>query len=529
MVAVEVPLTTAATVESGPRRGRFAAVHPLLFAAYPVLFLWSQNLGETSPSVVLVPLVVAVAVAGATTWLLGLAFHDRRRAALIVSPLVVGLLMYGHVARLLGGVHVPGLVQQAGWVALVGIGIVAAVRLSARRLATVDTALDRIAAILVAVTLITIVPFQVDAARRGPMSTIEPQADTTTAVKRDVYWLIFDRYGSDRSHELMYGIHNDLTSWLSERGFTVLDKSHANYDRTSISLPTTLNMAHLADIKGLPGPGSTDLGPIEGLFQSSLVARQFKALGYRYFHLGSWWSPNAADVAADVNLNANGPSDFVATLYDESAAPAALKRLHLPSPLGSLRDRAYRHGLFGLDALAGLRDEPGPKVVLSHILLPHPPLIFDRDGRFMSVAEENRLTPKERLDRQLDYTNSRIRAIVGGLLALPEATRPIIIVQADEGPETLAYNRTLATTFDWDDATDEDVEIKYGILNAWFVPGGEDLGLYQTQTAINTFPILFTRYFGLDYPLLPDRVYAPNDHPLPYDTFDITDRLPSLR
>ena len=78
-------------------------------------------------------------------------------------------------------------------------------------------------------------------------------------------------------------------------------------------------------------------------------------------------------------------------------------------------------------------------------------------------------------------------------------------------------------------ATDDDVEVKYGIMNAWYVPGGEDLGLYPTMTSINTFPLLFSRYFGLDYALLPDRVYAPERYYLPYDLTDVTDRLPSLR
>jgi hypothetical protein len=505
------------------------AIHPLLFAAYPILFLWSQNLGETNPSDVVLPLVVAVAVAAAATWLLGLVLHDRRRAALIVSPLVIGLLMYGHAATLLGKVHVPGIVQQAGWVALVIVGVVAAVRLGARRLAVVDTALDRIAVILVVVTLVLIVPFQVGAAGRGPLATIEPQADTTTAPKRDVYWLIFDRYGSDTSYDLLYGIKNDLTPWLREKGFTVLDKSHANYVRTGVSLPTTMNLAHLDQIDGLPGPDSTDQGPIRTLMQSSLMARQFKALGYRYYHLGSWWTPTAFDVAADVNLNYNGTSDFQTTLYDESAIPAVIKRFRLPGLLGNSRDRAYAHATYGFNALTDLRDEPGPKFVFGHIILPHPPAIFDRDGRFIPLPEERALSAKEQLHRQLDYTNSRIREFVDGLLALPEASRPIVILQADEGPETVFYNQTRNSTFDWGQASDEDIEVKYGILNAWFLPGGEDLGLYPTQTAINTFPILFSRYFGLDYALLPDRVYAPSRYYRSYDIKDVTDRLPSLR
>ena len=177
----------------------------------------------------LLPLLVLVGIAAAATFLLGLVFHDRRRAALIVTPLIIGLLMYGHAATLLGKIHVPGILQQAGWAALVVIGIVAAIRLSTRRLATVDTALDRVAAILVVVTLVLIVPFQVSAASRGPTAVVQPQPDTTTAQKRDVYWLIFDRYGSDNSYDLLYGIKNDMSAWLRENGFTVLDKSHANY------------------------------------------------------------------------------------------------------------------------------------------------------------------------------------------------------------------------------------------------------------------------------------------------------------
>ena len=35
-------------------------------------------------------------------------------------------------------------------------------------------------------------------------------------------------------------------------------------------------------------------------------------------------------------------------------------------------------------------------------------------------------------------------------------------------------------------------------MNAWYVPGGKELRLPQSLTAINTFPELFDHYFGLD-------------------------------
>ena len=49
------------------------------------------------------------------------------------------------------------------------------------------------------------------------------------------------------------------------------------------------------------------------------------------------------------------------------------------------------------------------------------------------------------------------------------------------------------------------------------------------MTAINTFPTLFSRYFGIDYPHLPDASTRSHDWSHPYDLTDITDRLPSLR
>jgi hypothetical protein len=48
------------------------------------------------------------------------------------------------------------------------------------------------------------------------------------------------------------------------------------------------------------------------------------------------------------------------------------------------------------------------------------------------------------------------------------------------------------------------------------------------MTAINTFPVLFGRYFGLDAEPLPDRVTASRAWNRPYELIDITERLPSL-
>jgi hypothetical protein len=501
------------------------ALHPVLFAAYPVLFLWSQNLGEAEASDVIFPLVVTMAVAAGLTLLLGLLVRDIRRAALILTPLIIGLLMYGHVARVVRPLHLPAILQQAGWVALVLIVTVAALRLSSVAVHRVGLALTRIAALLIAITLIVIVPFQVaEESGAAEPATSGDLATQTTAQKRDVYWFILDRYGSDRALDLLYGIHNDLTPWLRDQGFTVIDGARPNYVRTVSSIATTSQMTHLEDMPGVPGPEQTSQKFLHNAIKQSAVVRQFKALGYRYINIGSWWDGTHASPLADVNLHVPEPSEFEASLIEGSALPALLRRLHLGTV--SARTRHYENNEYGLAAAERARDEPGPKFVFTHILLPHPPYVYGADGHFLTDEEMTGRSPETLFRDQLSYTNTRVRGILTSLLAVPEAQRPIIILQADEGPETEDYRRTRGTTWDWDKASVEDLEIKFGILNAWYLPDDADVRLYPGQTSINTFPLLFRDYFGLDYRLLEDRVFGSRNYYRPYDLVEVTDRLP---
>jgi hypothetical protein len=506
----------------GPLRG----LHPLLFAAYPILFLWSQNLGEVRPDEVFDPLVRVVAVVAITTLLLGLVLRDRRRAALIVTPVVVGALFYVHIADFAPSADI----ENVAWVAVALVALVAALRLGRSRLATVDAGLLSLSAILVALPLASIVPYRVQVALTPPPPVIaggRVLASHTDAVKRDVYFLVFDRYGSDRALQLRFGVTNPLTPWLRDHGFDVLADSHANYVSTAMSLATTLNMSHLETLTGMGGSSSSNYQPIYDRLQSSLTVRQFQALGYRYLHLGSWFNPTRTDKAADVNYNADGVNDFTSVMFEQTVGPTLVKALGLEEQVPSESTKHLKHNTYALNTLDQLPGQSGPKFVWAHILLPHPPYVFDSDGRYIPPEEQATLRENNAFQRQLTYTNTRIEAFLEKLLSLPEDQQPIIILQADEGPWTTAYAADKGG-YDWTTATPDEVESKFGIMNAWYLPGGTDLGLSQSMTAINTFPTLFTRYFGLDYPQLPDRVSASRGWNLPYEQIDLTPELYSL-
>ena len=92
--------------------------------------------------------------------------------------------MYGHVANLARPLHVPGLVQQAAWVALTAVAFVAAIRLPRPRLASLDLFLTRLTTVLVVVTLAVIVPFQVGSFLEPSSVAVAGPIQTTTTPPR---------------------------------------------------------------------------------------------------------------------------------------------------------------------------------------------------------------------------------------------------------------------------------------------------------------------------------------------------------
>ena len=172
--------------------------------------------------------------------------------------MLLAVLFFGHAAFQLGGAGIPEEVQLVAWVVfVVGVGIYA---LRARgSLGTVTAALNVFAMILVAMSLATIVPAETMRAVRA--SEGEPVSDevviaTTRAPERDIYFLNFDRYGSDWSLKEAYGIENDLYPDLEAMGFQVIPGARANYHTSDLSLASTLNMRYLDELTETVGRDS---------------------------------------------------------------------------------------------------------------------------------------------------------------------------------------------------------------------------------------------------------------------------------
>ncbi len=506
-----------------PFRDRPLPVYPLLVAAYPILFLYGQNLGELQLGELVLPLVGVVVATLAILVVGAYVMGDGRRAALIVAALAAALLLYGHAFDILQPLGLgPGL-QQLCWTVLLVVVVVVALRVRSDRLAGLTRALNLGTVLLVALALVIIVPAEFS--RFGRSTPAAATVDGSGRPSRDIYFLIFDRYGSATSLESLYGIDDrPFVERLRARGFEIASDSHANYVKTSLSLASTLNLDYLEDIVAAQGPASADHGPIDARLSDHAVGRFLRDRGYQYVHVGSYFGPTRTSELADRDLGPGGPSDFLAALYDVSALPAIARRIGATTATPA-RERHHAVGRFQLETLDMLAGEAGPLFVFAHLLLPHPPYTFARDGAFVTDEADADQSAREGYAQQLAYLQTRIEGLVDALLARPEAERPIIILQGDEGPYPPLFARD-TIGFDWATATSDELEIKFGILNAMYLPGGGVPDLSPSISPVNTFRLIFSAYFGADLALLPDRSFTSAGKFRPYDLTDITDRLP---
>jgi hypothetical protein len=512
-------------------------VHPLLFAAFPVLYLFQLNLEEGITYDDLIgPLAFVVTATASLFVALYWLWRDWRRAGLLSSLLAVLVLSFGHVVGvveeiqdLLGGETGPLAVDPEPYLLAVwGILAVASLLITLRvnrLLPEITRALNVIAAVLVLMNLVPSWTGGTKAAggkggRETPLDVagIESLDPGTSARLPDIYYLIFDRYADAEVLRERFAYDNSpFTSWLEGRGFRVPPQGTLNYAGTSYSLASSLNLRYLDGLSGIASVHSSVSG-----FQ---VARMLKSLGYRYVHMGSWWGPTREDPLADNEYQFESLTEFATTLYETTLVPAISERLGVLDHLDRRRSEWARRG-WQFDTLARIGELPGPKFVFGHLLTPHPPYVTDRDGDFVTREREARWSFERKYIEQVIYTNEEIKQLVADLLAVPRARRPIIILQADEGPNPnrIEGNRS----FEWRTATLDDLEMKFKMFTALYLPGVSESEvksrIYPTLTPVNTFRLIFNLYFGGNFRLLPDRNYITRDVN-PLDFSEVTDRL----
>ena len=168
-------------------------------------------------------------------------------------------------------------------------------------------------------------------------------------------------------------------------------------------------------------------------------------------------------------------------------------------------ERSY----YKIKNLAKVPDDPNPTYTFAHFLFTHDPFRFDAEGKCLTYEEINSRDYKLNYKEQVTFANKKIKELIDTILEKSKDNPPIIILQADEGPYPARYSEDLRN-FDFNKASAEDVKEKMAILNAYYFPDRADHKVSDFITPVNTFRYIFSYYFGINLPQLPNISYLSN-------------------
>jgi hypothetical protein len=510
-------------------------IHPLLFAVAPVLYFLSVNKTELLLTNIyfLISLAVVLVISFLFWRFLSLLLKDSEKAAMIVSFSFFLLFSYGHFRDLLPNFKVnalsfsigPDKAAMAFWGLLFGL-IVFLIAKSRRNLSGLTKFLNVVAAALVLIIIADIVPYFWQSSQNAsgpnePPGMSNSQVLTAPENPPDIYYLIFDRYARADVLKKSYGYDNsEFINYLTEKGFYVASESFANYPRTVASLASSLNMRHLGYLADELGEDYQSKQPLYEMLQDYEVWRSLKGAGYKFIHFGDWASFTAKNRFADENVNYLGVIgiDFIDELLKKTALYPFLEKIYSPYEVN--RKRFF----LKLARLSELPEESGPKFVFVHMLIPHEPFVFDKDGNPITPSQVAKRSLQENYLGQVIFANQKIEEIMNTLIAKSK-TPPVIILQSDEGPFPPGWLTDEESGDDWQRQSLEHLKIKTAILNAYYLPGVDtNKLLYPTITPVNSFRIVFNQYFGVSYDLLPDQLFIPAPGSL-YKFIDVTGKL----
>ncbi len=503
-------------------------LHPVLFALFPSLFLFSHNINQVLLSEAIWPIASSLGLAVVLLGLCWLIFRDIIKAGLAVSVFLLFFFSYGHVFNT---IKEELAVQSAYRVhAYLMPVVVLSLICSEYFVAKATRNLSRLAKILnvVSITLIVISAVNITvytlrntvAVESYVRETENARSQMTSPAEKqilpDIYYIIVDRYSSANILKEFYDFDNStFIDYLTSRGFYIASESNANYICTAQSLASSLHMRHITTM----GKDTRSWAPLYQMLRDYPVWRFLVSKGYKFMHFGSGWSPTSRNKYADEHFNVSSLPEFSMLVYETTL----LYPISRVFGLFDYRLENYKRIFYQFDKLSEIPDIKDPTFVFAHFLLPHEPYVVNENGSFITRKEASKKSTREKYVGQILFTNKKLKVLIDKLQSSSDVA-PIIVVQSDEGP--YPENREIGSKpFNWENASDNQLREKMGILSAYYLPGVNSSILYPSITPVNSFRLIFNLYFGTQFELLPDESYIFADSQHIYKFINVTDKL----
>ncbi|HTQ09255.1 MAG TPA: hypothetical protein VMI31_04220 [Fimbriimonadaceae bacterium] len=493
---------------------------PLVLAAFPIVALYAVNYAMVPIEDVWRPLGLTVAGAAIVWLVFALIARNVAKGAVVTAVFLALFFTFGLIGK-----HVPSTVLQGADVLILGLVVLLVLR-SKRDFSQLVRSLNFGATVLIVLPLIQILTVH-RSAKAGAFLSVDLPVKATAATvqsRPDIFFIIVDCYGRADQLKRVMGYSNDpFVSQLRSRGFFVADRSHSNYDQTQLSIAATLNLTFVQDYPKTFPRDSDDRRPLSDGTNLSFAASYLRRLGYKYIAVTSGYPLDFH--SADLNFKRPMVRSMIENTYIQFT-PITVDNSAITTMFEDRRDCLV--GAFqNLKYLA--EPMPQPKFVVAHILAPHPPFVFDANGRpirqpgipfgfydgsdYMGAGGTHQ-TYRDGYVGQVQFLNGQLLQIIDAIVSKAK-TPPVIIIEGDHGSKLGLDQNNIAKT---------DLHECMSNFMAFYVPPSVKSLLYPQITSINTFRTLFDGLFNEHLPLAPDRSYY-SPFTEPYQFVDVTKQV----
>ena len=329
---------------------------------------------------------------------------------------------------------------------------------------------------------------------------------TPIADAPDVYLILLDAYPRADTLRDDYGFDNGpFIREMEALGFDLATDAHSNYNLTTLTLASMLNAKQIKDIESFANP------PSDVAAQNRLVTRainegsmlaEFRSRGYEIVTAPSPFT-NVTLWTADRVLADGGVTDLEISLLRGSPLSDVLPDVERTLLMDSARSRVV-DALGATAGVAATRDGR-PKLMLTHLMSPHNPILFGADGSPQYgwpcfPVDCNMWDGGQRYGSetivptvgQIEHLNELTLGAVQRILR-DSATPPVVLVFSDHG---LRHNL-------------EDADEMISSLLLSYTPGAPGL-IPNDATPVNLLPRILNAYFGANVALAQEESYTVN-------------------
>lgn len=492
--------------------------HSIFLSFYAVLFLYAENIKFVKTADLWNPMLKILASGILVFIVFLLVFRNRLKAGVVVSVAMLLFFSYGYYHDALYPDRIPLINVRFDhnfykWSSLI-ICLIMFWRLwkTKNDLIKTNKLFNFIAFLLIAMPLYKIsmfhfIPSEFLASKQETSDELLP-----LEAKPSVYYFIMDAYGRNDVLNDLYDFDNsDFTNYLKDKGFYVADKSFANYNKTVLSIPSSLNMTYLDSLAEVLGPESEEQRPLLHMIDENESVDLLKRYGYSSVAFDSPILPYLFMDSVDHFFNT--PGAYI-NLFENELINVSIIRAFKRNKeeVKSDVDQFEHHRRKILGAFEHIKEvskKDEPFYVHGHILSPHQPFVFNENGDAVNPKhyytcwipiEEGRNPENYRKEyiAQLQFINKKLKETIDVILD-NSVTPPIIIIQGDHGPcAELTNTKTIEGN---------NFHERMPILNAYYFPKKDYNALYPGISPVNTFRVILNKYFKQDLPLLYDSSY----------------------